>query len=296
VNGRAPTHEDVPALARFLAETSDGDAPNAEEIQSWLESSSHDVPGNFRMWFEEDELVAYSDLGVFGGIAWLELDVRRELRGGPVEDEILAWNVARAGRLEPNVGHLRRVLASSDERGVEVTERAGFAPVRHSFRMRIALTERPPDPEPPDGVILRAHRPGEEREVWAAHQESFRDTWGHEADEPYEEWVEDRVATPSFDPGLWVVADAGGEIAGISLCRVRTGQGWVGVLGVRPPWRRRGLGAALLRESFRRLWEHGERTVGLGVDGDSPTGAVRLYEREGMRVYHRRVTYERALP
>jgi len=295
VNGRAPTLEDLPELARFLGEASDGDAPNAEEIQSWLESSAHDVAGNFRMWFLDDELVAYSGLGVFGGIAWLELDMRRELRGGRAEEEILAWNVARAGRLEPDVGLLRRVLSSTDERGVEVTLQAGFAPVRHSFRMKIDLTEPPPDPEPPEGVILRAHRPGEEREVWAVHQEAFRDTWGHEEDEPYEEWVEDRVSTPSFDPALWVVADAGGEIAGISLCRVRNGQGWVGVLGVRPRWRRRGLGAALLRESFRRFWEHGERTVGLGVDGESPTGAARLYEREGMRVYHRRATYERAL-
>lgn len=296
MNGRAPTLDDLPELTRFLGEASDGDAPSAEEIRSWLESSSHDVAGNFRMWFLDGELVAYSDLGVFGGIAWLELDLPRELRGGQAEEEILAWNIARAGRLEPPVGLLRRVLSSADERGVEVTERAGFTAVRHSFRMKIELVEPPPVPEPPDGIVLRAHRPGEEREVWAAHQESFRDTWGHEQDEPYEEWLEDRVATPSFDPALWVVAETDGAIAGISLCRVRDERGWVGVLGVRPPWRRRGLGAALLRESFRRFWERGERTVALGVDGESPTGAVRLYEREGMRVYHRRVTYERAVP
>jgi mycothiol synthase len=151
-------------------------------------------------------------------------------------------------------------------------------------------------PTPPAGVVLRSHRGGEERAVWAAHQEAFRDSWGHDEDDPYDGWVEDRVESPSFDPDLWVIADADGEVAGISLCRIRNGRGWVGVLGVRRPWRRLGLGATLLRESFRRFWERGERSVGLGVDAESPTGAVRLYEREGMSVDHRTVTYERALP
>jgi mycothiol synthase len=295
VNARAPTLDDVPELARFLGEVSDGDPTGPDELRSWLESPSHDVAGNFRLWYRDGELVAYSDLGVFGGVAWLELDVRHGLRGGPVEEEALAWNVDRARALD-GVGVLRRVLAAADEQGAGLTERAGFAPVRHSFRMRIELAQRPPEPAPPAGITLRSHRPGEEHEVWAAHQESFRNTWGHEEDEPYDEWLEDRVSTPSYDPALWVVADADGEIAGISLCRRRNEQGWVGVLGVRRPWRRRGLGAALLRESFRRFWERGERRVGLGVDGESSTGAVRLYEREGMHVYHRRVTYERALP
>jgi mycothiol synthase len=296
VKSRPPTLEDVPELARFLAEASDGDPPDEEEIRSWLESPSHDVEGNFRMWFGGDELVAYSDLGVFGDVSWLDLRVRPDLRGGPVEEETLAWNVARAARVEPRVGLLRRVLASADEGGAAASARAGFAPIRHSFRMRIDLAEPPPAPEPPRGVTLRSHRPGEERAVWAAHQESFRDTWGHEEDDPYDAWLEDRIETPSFDPELWVVADTGDEIAGISLCRVRNDRGWVGVLGVRRSWRRQGLGAALLRESFRRLWERGERIVGLGVDAESPTGAVRLYEREGMRVDHRTTTYERTVP
>jgi ribosomal protein S18 acetylase RimI-like enzyme len=158
--------------------------------------------------------------------------------------------------------------------------------------MRIELTAPPASADPPEGVELRALRPGEERDVWAAHQESFLDAWGH-VEQPYDEWHQDRVATPAFDPALWVLADAGGELAGVSLCRMRDGHGWVSVLGVRRPWRRQGLGSALLRESFRRFWERGECVVGLGVDADSPTGAVRLYEREGMHIAHRNVTLER---
>ena len=65
------------------------------------------------------------------------------------------------------------------------------------------------------------------------------------------------------------------------------GLGWVGTLGVRPGWRRRGLGETLLRASFRALHERGLRRVGLGVDTENVTGALRLYERVGMRPVRR---------
>ena len=69
--------------------------------------------------------------------------------------------------------------------------------------------------------------------------------------------------------------------------------GWVGVLAVRRPWRRRGLGEALLRESFALFAERGKRAAGLGVDAENTTGAVALYERVGMHVVRRSDTWER---
>ena len=49
--------------------------------------------------------------------------------------------------------------------------------------------------------------------------------------------------------------------------------GWIGTLGVRPAWRRRGLGEALLRAAFAELFARGRRRVGLGVDTENVTGA-----------------------
>jgi mycothiol synthase len=54
------------------------------------------------------------------------------------------------------------------------------------------------------------------------------------------------------------------------------GGGWIQVLLTRRPWRRLGVGAALLRNGFGRFWARGERSVGLGVDAASATGAFRL--------------------
>jgi ribosomal protein S18 acetylase RimI-like enzyme len=59
--------------------------------------------------------------------------------------------------------------------------------------------------------------------------------------------------------------------------------GWIQSLGVISRYRRRGLGEALLRSAFRELHARGMRAVGLGVEAENATGALRLYERVGMR-------------
>ena len=64
---------------------------------------------------------------------------------------------------------------------------------------------------------------------------------------------------------------------------------------MRPRWRRRGLGLALLRESFRRFAECGETTAALGVDSENPAGATRLYERAGMRILWRADVWRKEL-
>jgi ribosomal protein S18 acetylase RimI-like enzyme len=71
--------------------------------------------------------------------------------------------------------------------------------------------------------------------------------------------------------------------------------GWIGAIGVREHWRRRGLGLALLRHGFAELYRRGEHVIGLGVDAENPTGATRLYERAGMRVAWSAALYEKRL-
>ena len=90
--------------------------------------------------------------------------------------------------------------------------------------------------------------------------------------------------TESFDPSLWFLAVDGDEIAGVTLCKTLAGEGWIGVVGVRRPWRKRGLGLALLRHALAEYHRRGVRKVGLSVDAEGVTGALRLYRRAGMRV------------
>ena len=71
--------------------------------------------------------------------------------------------------------------------------------------------------------------------------------------------------------------------------------GWVSILTVRPPWRRRGIARALLLHAFAAFRERGKLQVGLGVDAENTSGAVALYEGVGMRVERRNDTYEKVL-
>jgi ribosomal protein S18 acetylase RimI-like enzyme len=116
--------------------------------------------------------------------------------------------------------------------------------------------------------------------------DSFADTWMF-ARESFEVWSHWFVKDNGFDPSLWFLAEAGDELAGIAMTRVsdnEQGLAWVRILGVLPKFRQRGLAQALLRHTFAEYARRGLDRVGLGVDAENPTGAVRVYERAGMHV------------
>ena len=69
----------------------------------------------------------------------------------------------------------------------------------------------------------------------------------------------------------------------------------MGLVGVRWPWRKRGLGLALLRHAFAEYHQRGVRKVGLSVDAESITGAPRLYGRAGMRVKESYIIHRKEL-
>jgi ribosomal protein S18 acetylase RimI-like enzyme len=172
-------------------------------------------------------------------------------------------------------------------------EALGYSLVRHHYRMVAELGERPPPPEWPSGITHGQFDLADARQVHAAIQEAIADDWGN-TPTSYDEWTRIRLDSPDFDPTLWFVAWDGDEVAGVIRGdRKRWGMGWVGMLSVRRPWRRRGIGLALLRRSFAEFYDRGVRRVGLGVDAQNPSGATRLYERAGMRVEAEHLTWEK---
>jgi ribosomal protein S18 acetylase RimI-like enzyme len=59
--------------------------------------------------------------------------------------------------------------------------------------------------------------------------------------------------------------------------------GWVGDLGTRRGYRRRGLARALLIASLWAFKQAGMDTAKLGVDAQNPNGALQLYESVGFQ-------------
>lgn len=160
----------------------------------------------------------------------------------------------------------------------------GYERVRSFQRMRIDMTDAPPEPHWPKGITLRTYRPGmDDRSLFDAVEEAFSDHWGH-LPMQFDEWLR-RTQRDDFDPSLWFIAMDGEQIAAMSLCSLMIDDGgWVSSLAVRRPWRQRGLARAILLHSFGELWRRDRRWVALGVDADSLTGATRLYRSVGMYV------------
>jgi ribosomal protein S18 acetylase RimI-like enzyme len=140
----------------------------------------------------------------------------------------------------------------------------------------------------PKGIELSPFRPGlDSRAVYGALHESFRDHWG-EGMRAYEDWAR-RVAGEHRSASCFVlVAREGQQIAGVLVGRIGIGAdpeaGTVDELGVRRPWRGRGLGLALLHLAFDEFRRQGLTRAMLIVDSQNPTGATRLYERAAMKV------------
>jgi ribosomal protein S18 acetylase RimI-like enzyme len=159
--------------------------------------------------------------------------------------------------------------------------------------MKIDMEEAPPAPLWADGITLKIFNPDTDTEaVYKANNEAFRDHFGH-IEAPYEEGLARfkhfMMGDEGFDPSLWFLAMDGEEIAGVSLCRPKAyddpEMGYVSNLSVRRAWRKRGIGLALLQHSFGEFYRRGNRKVGLGVDAESLTGALKLYENAGMHVH-----------
>ncbi len=188
----------------------------------------------------------------------------------------------------------RHYLPATDGAARELLESQGYAPVRAVYTMEIDLPEPPPAPVWPDGITVRPFVPGEdERATYETVEDSFRDLWGRPKN-TFERFLT-LTSADSFDPELWFLAEDHDEFAGICLCKVVAGQAVVDTVGVRRPWRGRGLGLAMLRHAFGAFYQRGVHNVWLSVDAESITGAPRLYGRAGMHVTSTYVIYQKEL-
>lgn len=178
----------------------------------------------------------------------------------------------------------------------------GFEPVRTFNEMEADFDGPVETPTLPPGIEVRPFRFGIDDEAGAlAADEAFADHYGHVV-RPKEEVV-DRLlhwtTSPDFDADLWWLAWDGDEIAGhlygSPVSDTNPDHGYVGSLGVRRPWRGRGLARALLLHCFTVFAARGKTGVGLAVDGSSLTGAMRLYESVGMHVAISYAIHERIL-
>ena len=183
----------------------------------------------------------------------------------------------------------------ADTRAQDLLRTRGYDEIRRFWQMRIDLTEAPLPARWPSEVSATTFDPADGAAFHAALDAAFADHWNH-VPESFAEFSLQYLEHDGFDPGLCTVVRAGDEIVAGTVCMPeRLGVGWVSRLFTAREWRGRGIGAALLADAFGRFWRAGRKSVGLGVDAQSNTGAERLYERAGMYVHFDAVVFERSL-
>jgi mycothiol synthase len=174
----------------------------------------------------------------------------------------------------------------------------GYREVRRFELRRVDFAGEPPPPADVEGITVRGFRPEESRQLYRAHVEAFADHWG-EGQETYEDFRHHLLDASDYDAGLWFVAwdrdELAGYIAAQEKSREDPARGYISLLGVRRPYRRRGLGKALLLHAFGALHARGLRGADLHVDADSLTGATGLYAKVGMSAHPRFATWEKEL-
>jgi mycothiol synthase len=218
---------------------------------------------------------------------------------------LVGWAIERAKDVLNKVPAEARVsvtahVPSTWEAGKNLLEDHGLSVIRHFFRMKIDIQEPPAEVVWPEGITIHTYKhPEEAKDVYLAVEEAFQDHFGfmpEPVEEGFRNFQHEMIKDDVFDPDYWFLAKDKDQIAGFALNRKwsydNKDTGYIKLLGVRRPWRKRGLGLALLQHSFSDFWARGKRQVALGVDGSNLTGAVRLYEKAGMHVSQRFDYYE----
>jgi mycothiol synthase len=304
---RHPTRDDMPALVEFAAVCERHDTGNVDFTAAALEMEWA-MP---RFDPATDAWVVESPDGELVGFVYLT----RRPKAAP---DVSGWvHPGHRGRgiggllVDLTEGRAREILDAPGGEGPraivqwvnravpeagELLTRRGYRVNRSFWRMSIALGDEEPErPAWPDGVEMRPMRVGvDDERVHETVTTAFRDHWGS-APLPFPEWRELRMGNRLFDPTLWLLAWSDERLVGASLNLDEDGEAWVQTLGVLREARGRGIGRALLLESFRAFHRRGHRRVYLGVDSESLTGATRLYESAGMAVDRHYDHWERAI-
>jgi len=181
-------------------------------------------------------------------------------------------------------------------------EEEGYRLFRHNIQMVRPNLDDIPDLPIVEGVEIRPVRPEHHRTIFKAAEEAFRD----EPNFAEESWTEDGRKYLSewraFRPEIWQVAWAGDEVAGAVLNfiddeenkKFKRNWGYM-VIFVSRSYRNHGLASALIARSFEVLKREGVDKAALGVDCENPSGALRLYERMGFRLFQQYTRYRKPL-
>lgn len=295
---------DAPALAELMnvIEEHGGGHPShtAEELRGLITALVRDLASDSTMVFAGDGALMAAGFTTTpppnGFRVYLTGGVHPRWRGHGLGRELLGRQLTRADEIHrvqaPGAAWVAEIPRTplADEAAIRLYRRFGMTAARYWFEM-VASTAQVPAAPTPDGLRLVAYSPKLDDAVYDAHMEAFAANWAFQHRDR-SSWLGITVRSGEFLPELSLVALDGSELAGYVLTYdAEPERVYVGQLGVRRQWRRRGLAVTLLARVLDAAAAAGRKQVGLSVDADSPTGAVGVYERAGFTAEFTSVTH-----
>ncbi len=287
------------------------ESTSISELQQELNEPSLDKARDIRLWFDANgELISFAQLSISGSRemidGWLWFCVHPIARFSNIEATAIAWGETRMREVEKERSvpvKLRSWVRAENADRISVLTNGGFKVDRYFCRLARSISEPIPEPQFPEGFLLRQFSGEEDAEAWVEmYNQSFIDHWNHH-DLTVEQFQYD-LAKPSYRKDLDLIAVAvDGTFAAFCHCeisvdecdRIGRNEGWILSLGTRRGFRRMGLGRAMLLAGLHRLKAIGIETAIIGVDADNQSGAMKLYESIGFRNIRNTIAYVKEL-
>lgn len=247
----------------------------ADIVADW-QRPSYDVSAGTLGVFAGERLVAYAE---HMGNTRYDAAVHPEHRGRGIGTALAGWvRDLAAARGEAVVG--MPVPVGSD--GDRLLASLGYRVRWTSWELELPEGAAVPQRDLPPGYTLRAATPDDHEACWTVLEDAFLE-WSEREREPFEDFLARTTGRPGFEPWhLRLVADAAGAVVGVTFVYPFGTMGYVDRLATRRDQRGQGIAQAMLVDAFATAREHGCLTSGLNTD--SRTGALGLYEKVGMRV------------
>jgi mycothiol synthase len=178
----------------------------------------------------------------------------------------------------------------------------GYQPARYYDEMVRSLVQAVPAPRLAPGLRFVGWSAALDEAVRQAHNEAFADHWGSEP-LTAQSWHNQFVGSPVFRADLSCVVLDGTQVAGYCLAYHAPADyevsgkrdGWLGQIGVRRPWRKKGVATAIICRVMGAMAAIGLDRAILEVDSDNPSGAAGLYRRLGFTTERREIRWAKAL-